>query len=74
MVLELLFLCVCLPPVLLCFRLVSPLLTNDLGDVRISKTWVLSDHGSLAVLAIKDESVSRSGKLGLRLAQTKVDH
>lgn len=58
-------LCICLPPILLCFRLVSPLLTNDLRNVWIGKTWILSNDGSLAILAIENERYSILAHAGL---------
>jgi hypothetical protein len=32
------------------------MITDDLGDLRIGKTGILSDNGSLVVLAVEDES------------------
>jgi len=35
------------------------MITDDLGDLRIGKTRILSDNGSLVVLAVEDESWKR---------------
>ena len=43
------------PLVFLFGRLVLPLLSNDLGDFRISKPRILRDNLSLVVLAVKNE-------------------
>ena len=44
-----------LPDFLLLVTLGLPLLTNDLGDVRIIESWITTDDTLLMVLPIKDK-------------------
>lgn len=60
------------PLVLVLFTLVSPLLSDDLGYLRVGKPRVLSDDLALMVLSIQDEGflirrwLSASGSFFLR--------
>jgi hypothetical protein len=59
-----------LPNLLLLVTFSLPLLTDDLGDIRIVKTRITSSNSLLVVLPIKDERyrfvVSRLSKKGCR--------
>lgn len=50
----------CFPVVLHLGRLILPLLTNDLGDLWISETWVLSDYVCLVMLTVEYECFDMS--------------
>jgi hypothetical protein len=52
---DLLFICQSFPAVLDFFWLVSPLLADDFGDLRVGKPGVVSDDLSLVVLSVEDE-------------------
>jgi hypothetical protein len=49
-------LCKILPSVFGCLWKLSPLLTNDLGYLRVRQTWVLGYHGCLMMLTVENES------------------
>lgn len=48
------------------FSLLTPELTNDLGDLWVRKAGVFLNHTSLVMLAVKDEGVARSWNFGWR--------
>lgn len=64
---KLLFFCERFPLVLDFDGLIAPLLSDDLGDLRICKTWILRDDLGLMMLAIKDEGLVLSVSSGHRL-------
>lgn len=57
---KLLFLCKRFPLVLDLGRLILPLLADDLGDLWVGKTRILSDDLGLMVLTVQDESYAKS--------------
>jgi hypothetical protein len=50
------YLCKSLPFILSFLRELPPLLSNDLGDVRVSKPRILSHYCGLIMLPIQDKS------------------
>lgn len=44
------------------FSLLTPELTNDLGDIWVRQPGVFQDHTGLVMLAVKDEGYSRKTK------------
>ena len=47
------------------------MVADDFGDLRIREAWVLSDHGLLVVLAVKDESCRMRQMLEDRQSQIR---